>query len=414
MSRIARRPLSQLLALLPEGHASPGFEELARNLERSGLPATLCPSGRRLRAVLRERERPRGFEVDVEMRTPRPEHLEPCGNPECEFSAPPPGICVSVSGKLGQDPLESLHAQLRLLAALAPEAVAMLDLNSFLVKSGDWMRDAASAGVPPSATSFFGIHCVFDEKNGRETWLHTHGLRRMGSIDLDIVGIRRRDSRALGTLLNHVGKWFIEQGVPPPDTVFEPGRDLPLVWLPLEAALQHVDPLIGAAAHRDDEHRVERGILLAPGAEGRLEAPRRYARLLEADPILYVSPSESQRMQRLAQERLPRFLSLRDRFGKNKKWSFQVKLGLPTTDHGHPEHLWFDVHEASAETVDGTLVNQPWLLRGLREGHRGTFDLRFMSDWAIHSPRATYTPETVLQLERGLANDAGCRPPLLH
>ena len=54
---------------------------------------------------------------------------------------------------------------------------------------------------------------------------------------------------------------------------------------------------------------------------GGLETPRRYAPLLEADSILYVSPAETERMQRLARERLPRFLALRDRFAKNRKWS---------------------------------------------------------------------------------------------
>jgi len=38
---------------------------------------------------------------------------------------------VSVTCKLGQDVLDSLHAQLRLLAALAPDAVAILDRAPF-------------------------------------------------------------------------------------------------------------------------------------------------------------------------------------------------------------------------------------------------------------------------------------------
>src|SRR5882762_2221892 len=80
---------------------------------------------------------------------------------------------------------------------------------------------------------------------------------------------------------------------------------------------------VGATADRDDDHRCERGVLLAPAKAlpGGLETPRRYAPLLEADPIIYVSPAETERMQRLARERLPRFLALRDRFAKNRKWS---------------------------------------------------------------------------------------------
>ncbi len=63
---------------------------------------------------------------------------------------------------------------------------------------------------------------------------------------------------------------------------------------------------------------------------------------------MYLSPAETERMQRLARERLPRFLALQGRFANSK-------------------------------------------------------------DWVILSPRGKYTPETVLQLQRGLANDVPAR-----
>jgi Uncharacterized protein conserved in bacteria (DUF2314) len=101
--------------------------------------------------------------------------------------------------------------------------------------------------------------------------------------------------------------------------------------------------------------------------------------------------------------------ALQGRFAKNRKWDFHVKLGLPTESDGDgpggAEHLWFDVHEATAKSVDGTLLNQPFTIASLRQGHRGTFDLRLLTDWPIESPRGRYTPESVLQLGRGLAND---------
>jgi hypothetical protein len=125
-------------------------------------------------------------------------------------------------------------------------------------------------------------------------------------------------------------------------------------------------------------------------------------------------------MRRLARERLPSFLALQSRYAKNRKWEFSVKLGLPTANNaaGHTcggvEHLWFDVHDASAKTVDGTLLNQPYNVAGLREGQRGMFDLRLLTDWAIEAPRGRYTPDSVLQLERGAATNGSFARPLLH
>ena len=420
MYRVARPPSSKLIALLPAADPPPTLEELERNLRRACLAATLKSnaSGSHIRALLAEPGGARAFDVEVTATDELPRHLELSGLGGTHLAlALASRFCVSVGCKLDRAPLESLHAQLRLLAALAPDAVAMVDVNAFRARTGDWMRDAAAASVPPAPTSFFTVHSVFGEgRKKRETWLHTHGLDRMGIIELDIVGIRSREAAALGELINNVARFFLDCGVPVPNTPFQAGNGLPLVWLPWEAALGHVTTHLGSAADRDADHSRERGILLAPASapSGRLETPRRYVPLIEADPVFYVSSDETQRMQRLARERLPSFLALQERFAKNRKWEFRVKLGLPTGDDGGAEHLWFDVHNATRRTVDATLLNQPYIITRLREGQSGTFDLRLLTDWAIESPRGRYTPETVLQLERGLVNDRVLQRPLLH
>ena len=421
MYRVARRPLSKLIALLPAAEPPPTFEELERNVSRACLPVTLRQnaSGSRIRALLQEPAGTCAFDIEVNLTELLPRCLELArlrgGNFDAALASQ---FFVCVSCKLGRDVLGSLHAQLRLLAALAPEAVAMLDLNAFHARTGDSLRDAAAASVPPAPTSFFSVHSVFDDH--RKAWLHTHGLQRMGCIELDVVGVRRRDAAALGELINNVARFFLDCGVPPPNTGFHAGNDLALVWLPWDAGLQHVDASPGGMADRDADHGGERGILFAPSKESpdRLEPPRRYVPMIEADPIFYVSPAETERMERLARERLPSFLALQSRYAKNGKWDFHVKLGFPTDDNadghtcGGAEHLWFDVHEATAKSVDGTLLNRPYRISKLRQGERGTFDLKLLTDWAIESPRGRYTPESVLQLERGEANVSA--RPLLH
>src|SRR5438128_12194392 len=109
----------------------------------------------------------RRFDVEVNLTELLPKNLELArlrgGNFDPALASQ---FFLSVSCKLGRDVLDSLHAQLRLLAALAPDAVAMLDLSAFHAKTGDWMRDAASARVPPAPTSFVSIHSpsVDDQK----------------------------------------------------------------------------------------------------------------------------------------------------------------------------------------------------------------------------------------------------------
>ena len=359
MYRVARPPLSKLIALLPAADPPPTFEDLERNLSRACLPVTLRQnaSGSRIRAVLQELGGTRRFNVEVNATEFLPRYLELArlrgGNFDAAFASQ---FFVSVSCKLGRDVLDSLHAQLRLLAALAPEAVAMLDVNAFHARTGDWLRDAASASVPPAPTSFFSVHSVFDDsRKGRGTWLHTHGLHRMGCIELDVVGVRRRDAAALGELINSVARFFLDCGVPPPHTRFHAGNDLPLVWLPWEAGLQQVDVTLGGMTDRDADHGGERGILFAPAKDSseRLETPRCYVPMIEADPIFYVSSAETERMQRLARERLPR--SSRSRAGTRRTGS-----GTSTSSSDSPRTATATTTPAAERSTSGSMsMGQP-------------------------------------------------------
>ncbi|TMB41390.1 MAG: hypothetical protein E6J58_03300, partial [Deltaproteobacteria bacterium] len=155
MYRVARPPLSKLIALLPAADPPPTFDELECNLSRACVPVTVRQnaSGSHIRAVLQEPSGIRRFNVEVNATEFLPRYLELArlrgGNFDAAFASQ---FFVSVSCKLGRDVLDSLHAQLRLLAALAPETVAMLDVNAFHARTGDWLRDAASASVPPAPT----------------------------------------------------------------------------------------------------------------------------------------------------------------------------------------------------------------------------------------------------------------------
>ncbi len=257
------RPVSKLIALLPAGHAILTFGDLDVNLGRSDLDLMFHARRGALRCELLQGAFAR-MPLDVRVRPTaaipalrlRLMHLR---EPDID-AALASRICLTVTCKLAENALAAIHAELRLLAALAPDAVAMLDLNACTAKSGDWMRGAASAELPPPATSFFTIHSVFDWEGGGETWLHTHGLRRMGSIELDMLGVRAGQASAMASVINHVARDFVENGVPPPHT---PSRTAngSLMWVPCDSVSAP-----SALYERDAEHRQQRGVLLAaPG-----------------------------------------------------------------------------------------------------------------------------------------------------
>ncbi|MBQ5513233.1 MAG: DUF4026 domain-containing protein, partial [Bacteroidales bacterium] len=61
--------------------------------------------------------------------------------------------------------------------------------------------------VAPSPDYMFTIHAVNDSEEGTDSvWLHTHGLTRCGTIELEILGADLDNWQELGNALNQIAK----------------------------------------------------------------------------------------------------------------------------------------------------------------------------------------------------------------
>lgn len=311
----------------------------------------------------------------------------------------------------GDEPLDDFHFQLQALVAVAPRAVAAFDLAAYRLHHYEWVKESARSAAPPAPTSLFVMHFVSDE--GRPGWIHTHGLSRCGCLELELFDVKPDDSRLLGELLNSAAAFFLEQDLPPPGEPVEVGRDLPLLWLPWEAALSRHGPRSGGGkADRDEVHGVPSAVLYAPGRKvlglfgSGLELPSKHLPVLEGSPILYVSNAQTRRMEVLSRERLPVLQALFGKLGRNEHFKFLVKLGYPTVDprFGTREHLWFEVHGFDGARVDATCINSPHAVPTLREGQRGVHELELLSDWTIFCPLGRFDAERVGVLLHVLEN----------
>ena len=313
----------------------------------------------------------------------------------------------------GGHPLRDFHAHARLLAALASDVALVLDTNAALPRSGRWLHEVALARTPPSPSTLFTIHDVGDSDTGPH-WLHTHGLDRVGVIELDALDIPADGAPLVGQLLNALASLFLETGNPEPDQPFFAGEDIELVWLPWQDAVKKLArDLPGSVRDRlDPAHAGQRGVLFRPveGPDGRAyESLASYLALLAEDPLFYVSSYESERMALFASERLPRFLDLFARFGEESDWMFLVKLGYDADgaeEREDREHLWFRVHGQRPGAVDATLLNEPYRVAKLSEGMRGEHSLDLLSDWGVLCPHGRFSPDNVLELERLLGEQS--------
>lgn len=327
------------------------------------------------------------------------------------------------------DPMSSFLFQLKVLHTIVPNACLVVDFSSMRLLSPYWLTMTAESSIPPSPNYLYIIHAVYDEK-GEETlyWMHTHGLHRCGSMELELVNIKS-SAQQMHNLINTAANLFIMEHHKENES-FQVGYDglgLNLCWLRWEEALKEFPKdVLGGINDRTEEdggynvHSEPSGILFAV-EDGNLTSPEIFGSTLADNPIFFIRNDETLRMSALARERFHMYKSTYDKngvkkeekksflgklFGKKEEepqWKFLVKLGLTTDDAKdatEKEHLWYEVQSIEGNNVTGQLLNQPYWIAGLNEGDVKTYPIQeVLTDWIIYGPEGEYTPDSIYLLK---------------
>ena len=334
-------------------------------------------------------------------------------------------LYMETSMYLGEKPLEGFHLQLKVLHTVVPQASLVLDFMPYRMLSGKWLSMAADSQIPPSPDYLYTIHAIYEgEEDSRRYWLHTHGLNRCASVEIEILDIQN-GAQQMYDLIGIVAKMFIEKEIPKENEEFLVGYDglgINLCWERWEEVAPNLgEGKLGGLSDRQegDIHANPSGILSAV-ENGIKTSPELYAKTLSENPIYYISNEETDRMSDLAKEHFhyfketftkqnqPKKKSLFGIFSKkedNQDWTFLVKLGLATDpEEGQDsmatpkEHLWFKVIEINEAGITGELVNDPYWIAKLKKGDKNTYPLEVLTDWVIYSPDNNYTPDSIYQI----------------
>ena len=314
-------------------------------------------------------------------------------------------FAITLETVLLEPVLNEYHGALRLLDMLAPDAVALADMERLRWLSGTWLRSAAASHAPPPPASLYSVHVVAE---GDRTWIHTHGLVRCGSIEIEVMDIPLDHVDAVNLLVQAAASRFIEHGPPPIGETFEVGSGLELAWIPWDDASQRrrTNELGG----RDDRegHSGLVGALVVPTGKKRGLLRRgpvwgsvmELVPIIDDEPLFYVSTMETNRMAMLASDRFADFRRLLRRADAEDDWCFLVKLAYQVDgDELDPdrssEHLWFEVHRFVGAEMDATLMNDPFQIARMNIGDRGLHAADQLSDWSIHTPEGVFGPDQV-------------------
>jgi len=299
--------------------------------------------------------------------------------------------------------LESFHLQLKVLTCLVEQPTLLIDFMPARLLSGKWAVFASRAIIPPSPQYIYTIHAVFDEIEGEKVyWLHTHGLHRCGTVELEMIDIRNGVNELNG-LLDAMVSRFIYEPAPEnkPFNMGYIGYGLNFVWIRWEDMIINYPAEIPGGLQERSPEEVNYGpsgiVFLSENDE--IYAPDVLTDELRENPVYFIKDEETERMSALAYEQ---FEYYRQIFGRNngmENWRFMVKLGLPVDEGDGHEHLWFDLMQIKEDnSLEVILLNQPYQIQKYRQHDKLTLPLEYLTDWLIYSPEKAYTADSIYEL----------------
>lgn len=308
--------------------------------------------------------------------------------------------------------MDSYHLQVKLLHMLVPDAVALFDNNAYRTHSGRWVRMTAESKVAPPPEDMFTVHAVNDDISGTDSvWLHTHGLTRCGTIELEILGADRNNWNALGGALNQIAhrligeNRFIDEMEPKLVGRIGDGRDIVVTWQRSEWSLRDFPKdIVGNLSDRDEEHDINMGVIYLYANEddqidGKLTPIIQWADALDDNTVYFKTTSETTRMKALAQERVG-WLRRLDKELPDKQ--IIVKIGLkPDPEHGFDdgqfEYIWFEPICFRDDGFTARLTQDAFYVKGAVEGVERQCAYDEIVDWRVYAPERTYSPDNIYQ-----------------
>lgn len=310
---------------------------------------------------------------------------------------------VVVNMDFSGDPTVCYLVQLKLIAALVPEAAGVLDESAEMILSPRFLRMMKNSSVPPSPEMLYTVQSVASES--KEVWLHTHGLARCGVTELEILGSDLDNDYDHYRMLKVAAACLLNLDESEKDeNAYYIGRlsdGSPIVFtlLPWNEAIWEYGKLeVGGLPDREESHNtLSSCIFLYTSEENEKNGIRSkvsiYNGLWDDNPMYLISTRETARMEAAARDSF----GIVEKFGLSEGNSTLIKIGLPTdtdTDEEIPdrEHLWFELKGFEEDGFRAELTQEPYYISGLHEGDTALYSRDQVTDWIMYTPEYTIGP----------------------
>lgn len=318
---------------------------------------------------------------------------------------------LAVEMEFGGNALSSYHLQLRLIHAMLPDALAVIDDSSEKILSGRWVALAAASKVPPAPRYLYTAQAVSDAEGEGCVWLHTHGLNRCGRPELEVLNSNKENYQEHYNVLETLANRLLEDEEIPefgsPYFLAYVAEGIPLVvtLIDWEEAVELYEPdMLGGKKDRQEGHDRDTCVVFVYPSQESAEERKFYPldiydKLMKENPVFMISVEETARMRAQAVERIS---SLFDAFA-DKENHLLVKLGLTVDEEyrtmdNDREHIWFELLEVNGNRFRAKLTQEPYYIKDLHEGFVGEYGPEDVTDWLIYTPEGRISPDDVYRL----------------
>ena len=315
---------------------------------------------------------------------------------------------LAVEMEFGGNALFSYHLQLKLIHAMIPDALAVIDDSSEKILSGRWVALAAKSKVPPAPRYLYTAQAVSGGEENPCVWLHTHGLNRCGCPELEVLDSNKENYQEHYNVLETLANRMIEDeeipefGSPYFLAYVAEGMPLVVTLIDWEDAVDLYEPeMLGGRKDRQEGHNQDTCVIFVyPSKEsadkGMFYPLDIYDKFLKENPVFMISLEETARMRTQAVERISYLFEA----ARNKENHLLVKLGLKVddeyeTEDNEKEHIWFEILEVSGERFQAKLTQEPYYIKDMHEGYTAEFGPEDVTDWLIYTPERRISPDDV-------------------
>lgn len=314
--------------------------------------------------------------------------------------------CLVTFMEFKSNPKVSFHLQLKLMNAMMPELVAIVDESAEKLLPRSWVKMTCASNATPSANDIYTVQAISGEDDS--VWIHTHGLNRCHTTEVEILNSNRDLYNVHFNLISTYASYLL-------DNVNEEPRynlahlgffksEEPIVatcisWC--DALNEYENLTLGNINDRDDGHNSKSSVIfLYKNQEDYnnkiVTKVENYNNLWGDNPLLFISNSETEIRKVIAKERFNYLKEL----SKDKENEILLKIGLVIDENGQREHIYFRLIEFINDSFKAVLLQEPYANINMKPGDEGVYAIDDVSDWVVYTANGTITPANVYLLDK--------------